>query len=186
MLRLTDSWVWDFWIIREQETYHIFFLYASRALHDPETGHRRASVGHAVSTDLVHWQRVADAVVHGSQPSFDQTATWTGSVVQVEDGRWYMFYTGATVTDEGQLLQQIGLAISDDLSTWYKHDRNPQVTPTPAGTRRSADPTRRGFGSCSARPGRGCAGVRRPSRNGPPRSPACSGGRRRQVRRSPE
>jgi beta-fructofuranosidase len=128
MLRLPDSWVWDFWIIRDQQTYHAFFLYASRALRDPELRHRRAAVGHAVSTDLVNWQRVPDAVVHGSPPSFDQTATWTGSVVQGQDRRWYMFYTGATVTDEGQLHQQIGLAISDDLYTWHKHDRNPLVT----------------------------------------------------------
>ena len=128
MLRLNDSWVWDFWIIREQQTYHAFFLYASRALHDPELRHRRAAIGHAVSTDLVRWERVADAVVHGSAPSFDQTATWTGSVVPGPDGRWYMFYTGATVTDEGQLLQQIGLTISDDLYTWHKYERNPVVT----------------------------------------------------------
>lgn len=131
MLRLPDSWVWDFWIVRDQQTYHAFFLYASRALHDPELRHRRAAVGHAVSTDLVDWQRVADAIVHGSPPSFDQTATWTGSVVQGQDRRWYMFYTGATVTDEGQLLQQIGLAISEDLFTWRKHDRNPLVTADP-------------------------------------------------------
>lgn len=131
MLRLPDSWVWDFWIIRDQQTYHAFFLYASRALHNPELRHRRAAIGHAVSTDLVNWERVADAVVHGSPPSFDQTATWTGSVVQGDDGRWYMFYTGATVTDEGQLLQQIGLTTSDDLYTWHKHDRNPLVTADP-------------------------------------------------------
>ena len=112
MLRLPDSWVWDFWIVRDRQTYHAFFLYASRALQDPELRHRRAAVGHAVSTDFVHWQRVADAHRARQPAHFDQTATWTGSVVQGKDHRWYMFYTGATVTDEGQLLQQIGLAIS--------------------------------------------------------------------------
>lgn len=128
MLRLPDSWVWDFWIIRDQETYHAFFLYASRALHDPEMRHRHASIGHAVSTDLVNWERVADALVHGRPGDFDQTATWTGSVVRGDDKRWYLFYTGATFTDRGQILQQIGLAISDDLHTWHKHDRNPLVS----------------------------------------------------------
>ena len=38
-----------------------------------------------------------------------------------------MFYTGAAVTDEGQLRQQIGLAISTDLSSWHKDDRTPLV-----------------------------------------------------------
>lgn len=127
MLRLPDSWVWDFWIVQDRGTYHAFFLYASRALHDPDLRHRRASVGHAVSTDLVAWQRVPDALVHGGPPSFDQMATWTGSTVQGDDGRWYMFYTGTTMTDEGQLLQQIGLATSDDLFAWHKHEQNPLV-----------------------------------------------------------
>lgn len=49
------------------------------------------------------------------------------SVVQGDDHRWHMFYTGATVTDEGQLLQQIGPAVSDDLYSWHKDDRNPLV-----------------------------------------------------------
>jgi len=91
VLRLPDSWVWDFWIVKDRATFHAFFLYASRALHDPELRHLRASVGHAVSTDLVAWQRVEDALVRGEPPNFDQTATWTGSTVQGDDGRWYMF-----------------------------------------------------------------------------------------------
>lgn len=128
MLRLPDSWVWDFWIIRDQGTYHAFFLYASRALRDPELRHRRASIGHAVSTDLVHWERVADALVRGDLGDFDQTATWTGSVVRGDDARWYLFYTGATFTDEGQIIQRIGLATSEDLYTWHRYDRKPLVS----------------------------------------------------------
>jgi beta-fructofuranosidase len=131
MLRLPDSWVWDFWFVRERGTYHVFFLYASRALHDPRLRHRRAGIGHAVSTDLVRWERVTDAVVRGSPPSFDQGAPWTGSVVQGDDGRWYMFYTGVTVQEEGGLLQQIGLATSDDLDTWHKVEGNPLVRADP-------------------------------------------------------
>src|SRR6478609_7431998 len=127
MFRLPDSWVWDFWIVKDRSTYHLFFLYASRALHDPELRHCRAAIGHAVSTDLSHWERVADAVVRGDPPAFDQTATWTGSVVRGDDRRWYLFYTGATFTEQGQLLQKIGLATSDDLVHWHKHDRNPLV-----------------------------------------------------------
>lgn len=125
MLRLPDSWVWDSWYVRDGDVHHAFFLYASRALHDPDRRHCRAAVGHAVSTDLVTWRRVDDALVHGDAPDFDQTATWTGCVVQGDDDRWYMFYTGVTENPEGRLIQQVGLAVSDDLHTWHKHEANP-------------------------------------------------------------
>ena len=84
---------------RRPSTYHLFFLYASRALHDPTRRHYRAAIGHAVSTDLVHWERVADALVRGDAPAFDDLATWTGSVVRHPDGRWFMFYTGAPLNE---------------------------------------------------------------------------------------
>lgn len=123
MLELPDSWVWDFWHAQDDDgTHHLFFLYASRALGDPNLRHRRAAVGHAVSTDLRTWRRVADALVHGSPPAFDQTATWTGSVVRGDDARWHLFYTGTTLTDEGQLVQQVGHATSADLHGWTKRE----------------------------------------------------------------
>ena len=62
-LSLADSWVWDFWFADDGERYHLFFLRASRALLDPDRRHRRASLGHAVSTDLRHWTLRADALV---------------------------------------------------------------------------------------------------------------------------
>ena len=50
-------------------SYHLFFLYASRALHDPDARHYRASIGHAVSTDLSSWTRIEDALVRGDAPA---------------------------------------------------------------------------------------------------------------------
>lgn len=127
MFRLPDSWLWDFWLAQHGPTYHLFFLHASKALHDPDRRHLRAAVGHAVSTDLVHWEQVADALVHGDAPAFDQTATWTGSVVKGLDGTWSMFYTGTTRLDDGTLVQQVGRATSTDLYHWVKDGRNPLV-----------------------------------------------------------
>jgi len=127
MFRLPDSWVWDFWLAEDSGTYHLFFLHASRALHDPDRRHLRAAVGHAVSKDLITWEQVPDALVHGDSPSFDQTATWTGSVIQGPAGDWYMYYTGTTLTD-GKLVQQIGLATSPDLYHWTKYTGNPVLT----------------------------------------------------------
>jgi beta-fructofuranosidase len=126
MFRLPDSWLWDFWLAEDHGTYHLFFLHASRALHDPDRRHLRAAIGHATSTDLVHWEQVTDALVHGDPGEFDATATWTGSVVQGPEDRWYMFYTGTTATEAG-LIQQIGLATSTDLHHWVKDQRNPLV-----------------------------------------------------------
>ena len=120
MFDLSSSWVWDYWFADDGETYHLFFLYASRALHDPEARHYRASVGHAVSSDLVTWTPVADALVRGEAGTFDDLATWTGSTVRGDDGLWYLFYTGSTLAEGGKNVQTVGYATSADLLTWTK------------------------------------------------------------------
>lgn len=120
MFDLPGSWVWDYWFADDGDTYHLFFLYASRALHDPDARHYRASVGHAVSTDLVTWTQVPDALVRGDAGAFDDLATWTGSTVRGDDGTWYLFYTGSTLAAGGKNVQTIGYATSTDLITWTK------------------------------------------------------------------
>jgi len=97
MLRLEDHWVWDSWYVQEENgCSHAFFLRASRALLDPDLRHQRATIGHAVSTDLRSWRLVADALVPADGPRWDDLATWTGSIVRGPDRRWYMFYTGVS------------------------------------------------------------------------------------------
>ena len=77
-LTLPDHWMWDHWIVDDGERYHLFFLRASRALHDPERRHMNASMGHAVSADARGWELLPDALVHSDGPSFDDKAIWTG------------------------------------------------------------------------------------------------------------
>lgn len=120
MFDLPGSWVWDFWFADDGEQYHLFFLYASRALQDPDARHYRASIGHAVSTDLVSWTQVADALVRSDGPAFDDLATWTGSVVRHPDGTWFLFYTGSSLAADGKNVQRIGYATSPDLEVWTK------------------------------------------------------------------
>ncbi|MFC7615131.1 hypothetical protein ACFQV2_18065 [Actinokineospora soli] len=131
----------------------MYFLKASRALGDPDRRHWHATVGHAVSADLVTWREVADALAPGPPGSFDDVATWTGSVVRSGD-TWHMFYTGAGSAERG-LKQRIGVATSTDLHTWHKHD-GPVLSADPAGTRRCRPPSGRTRRSatrgCSARP----------------------------------
>ncbi|HEU4346984.1 MAG TPA: glycosyl hydrolase family 32 [Actinoplanes sp.] len=138
MLRLPDAWTWDFWFAQEDGVYHLFFLRASRALGDPDRRHFRASVGHAVSTDLRSWTQVADALVAADRPAFDDIATWTGSVVRGPDRRWRMFYTGAGSAEDG-LAQRIGLATSADLTSWQR--AGPVLEPDPRWYERLGDST---------------------------------------------
>ncbi|MDH6589680.1 beta-fructofuranosidase [Streptomyces sp. SAI-133] len=131
MLRLPDHWVWDSWYARDDDgRHHAFFLRASRALLDPDRRHRRASVGHAVSDDLRTWRMCADALVASDGPSWDDLATWTGSVVRGPEGLWYMFYTGVSRAEDG-LVQRIGLAVSNDLQTWRRHGTKALVEADP-------------------------------------------------------
>src|SRR5664279_6169250 len=122
--------MWDFWLADDGELYHLFFLYASRALKNPEARHLRASIGHAVSTDLTDWHRVDDALVRSDPPAFDDVATWTGSVAKHPDGSWFLFYTGGSRT-VGGFAQTIGYATSVDLITWTKNPANPVLEADP-------------------------------------------------------
>jgi beta-fructofuranosidase len=131
MLRLEDHWVWDSWYVQEENgRRHAFFLRASRALLDPDRRHQRATIGHAVSTDLRSWRLVADALLPADGPGWDDLATWTGSVVRGPDRRWYMFYTGVSRAEQG-LVQRIGLATSDDLLIWRRWRTQPLLEPDP-------------------------------------------------------
>lgn len=130
MLRLEDHWVWDSWYVEDGGMHHAFFLRASRALGDPERRHGRASVGHAVSTDLRGWTLEADALVPADEPAWDDQAIWTGSTVRGDDGRWHLFYTGISRA-RGTAWQQIGVAVSDDLVTWRRLGDGPVLSPDP-------------------------------------------------------
>lgn len=121
MLRLASSWTWDFWLADDGRDFHLYFLKASRALHDPDRRHWRATIGHAVSSDLRTWTEVDDALVPSDGPAWDDLATWTGSVVQGDDGLWRMFYTGVDRAGQG-LVQRIGVAVSENLYEWHRAD----------------------------------------------------------------
>ncbi len=130
MLRLADHWVWDSWGAHDGDHHHLFFLRASRALHDPHRRHLRASVGHARSTDLSSWELLPDALVTSDGPSWDDQATWTGSVVRAPDGSWRMFYTGVSRAEQG-LVQRVGVAASTDLVDWHRVGDGPLLEADP-------------------------------------------------------
>ncbi len=119
MFRLAASWVWDFWIADDGNDFHLFFLKAPRALKDPDRRHWHATIGHATSGDLRTWTEHEDALLPSDVPAFDDLATWTGSVVREDAGRWRMFYT-AVSRAEGGVNQRISSVVSDDLFTWRR------------------------------------------------------------------
>ena len=118
-LRLEDRWTWDFWFAVDGREVHVFYLQAPRSLGDPDLRHHRATVGHAVSTDLRSWTVLPDALAAGPAGAFDDLATWTGCVVRHGD-RWQMFYTGVSGAEEGRV-QRVGRASSADLVHWERH-----------------------------------------------------------------
>ena len=119
MLKLNDSWVWDSWYVFDGENHHAFFLRASRALGDPHRRHRQPYIGHAISRDLRNWTLLQDAIAISDPPAFDSWTTWTGSVIKGDDGLWWMFYTGTSREDGGDV-QKVGAARSNDLISWVK------------------------------------------------------------------
>lgn len=123
MLKLDDEWLWDFWVADDGDRFHLFYLHASTSLGDADRRHRGARIGHAVSADLRDWDVVGDVFDVGSQGAFDETATWTGSVVRGEDGLWRMFYTGARFLGDWpdpRNIETVGVATSVDLYRWSK------------------------------------------------------------------
>ncbi|MCC5032137.1 glycoside hydrolase family 68 protein [Streptomyces sp. WAC 00631] len=119
---LDDHWVWDFWLADSGGLHHLYYLHAPRSLGDQHLRHRNAAIGHAVSTDLRHWDDLGPVLGPGGPGDHDETATWTGSVVRGPDGRWRMFYTGARFPVSGSAanIETIGVAVSADLRTWTK------------------------------------------------------------------
>ncbi len=122
--RLDNHWVWDFWLADDGTDFHLFYLHAPKSLEDPELRHRNARIGHATSSDLITWTDHGEVLGPGARGSFDETATWTGSVVRGDDGMWRMFYTGAVFAAEDSAVnvESIGVATSEDLFSWTKRD----------------------------------------------------------------
>lgn len=125
MLQLPDHWLWDHWILENDEYLDLFFLRASRALLDPRLRHGRASIGHARSTDALHWEVLPDALISGEFSSFDDRATWTGCAIRRKSGGIRLFYTGNSFSDGESFVQRISWADSDDGITFHKTTRSP-------------------------------------------------------------
>lgn len=129
MLKIAHKWVWDFWFAQDGPDYHVFYLQAPRELGDENLRHWHAVIGHAVSTDLTHWQILPDAFCPSEGAAWDDYLTWTGSITK-SAGTWYFYYTGGCRSEYGKV-QRIGLATSRDLLNWIRYPGNPLIRCNP-------------------------------------------------------
>ena len=118
-LALDDKWIWDSWYAHDGQRWHGYFLQADKSLGDPDLRHFNVSQGHAVSDDLVNWEHKGTCLKPAPKPAWDDTTTWTGSVIQGPDGLWHLFYTGGGSAEKG-LYQRIGHATSTDMHSWER------------------------------------------------------------------
>jgi len=104
-----DRVLHDTWVYLDGDTVHLFYL-------APQIGNRsHRLVGHAVSSDWLHWEELPFIELTGSAGSWDSGRIGTGHVFRYDDGRYCMAYTGRIDPQE-----DIGLATSRDLLHWEK------------------------------------------------------------------
>ncbi len=121
---------WDTWYCIQNDTNEIHAFY----LQDLRPGSTRTrfeadSLGHAVSYNLLDWEELPSAITPEPAGEIGDLTNWTGSTIE-HNGTYYMFYTIRSSFGQGKE-QQIGLAISGDMTDWKKYEGNPVITPDP-------------------------------------------------------
>ena len=123
---LPGQYIGDSWYHIANGVIHCFFLTAPETIPIQERWNHW-DIGHAVSTDLFHWEYVGLALEKGGAGAWDSQKLATGSVI-AWDRRFWMAYTGIVNVD-GYWQPRIGIAVSNDLNSWEKLDVNPITEP---------------------------------------------------------
>ena len=97
--------VLDHCLVEDGGLIHLFYLRGNPAI----------DIGHATTTDFVHWEMRPPLLSPGAPGEFDDKALWAPHVIR-HNNFWYMFYTGVN----SLLSQQSGLAAGLDLDNWFK------------------------------------------------------------------
>lgn len=112
------------WAIVEGDTIYLFYA------GDNETGRRQIRLATAPVSDPTNFTFCGVAVGNGEDGSFDYAWSVLPHVVKLEEGRYFMLYSGNC--GHGQGLSQfpgLGAAWSSDLIHWKKYAHNPAVLP---------------------------------------------------------
>ncbi len=115
--------LWDTTLIHDGERFHLFHIAGN-------------GLGHAISTDLAHWEELPGFELKGPDGSWNADGAYlTGDIVFFE-GQWRLF-AGAMVPDSPTLY---GLFSSPDLQAWTPHPDNPVLCPLGPYYRQTASP----------------------------------------------
>ena len=100
--------------------YHLFFQYNPYSTHW-DTMHW----GHVKTRDFIRWERLPCALA--PDKSYDKDGCFSGSAVELRDGRHLLMYTGVRKTDDGDEFQTQCIAFGDG-TNYEKYDGNPVIT----------------------------------------------------------
>jgi hypothetical protein len=117
----------DHYLLKNAGVWHLFYA----ELLGPAGPNK---IGHAVSTDLIHWTEHATVLSPGGAP-WRSFQVWAPSVIALPSGGWRMFYTGQN--DAGS--EVIGSLTSSDLDTWTPDSPDPAYVPPPGWVRWGSD-----------------------------------------------
>jgi predicted GH43/DUF377 family glycosyl hydrolase len=105
----------DHCVVEENGLYHLFYL----------RGNPAVNIGHATTTDFVHWNVLPPVLQTGV---WDNKALWAPQLYRpAGSSGWFMYYTGVNTVSS----QQTGVAFSSDLANWFKYP-DPVYHPDPS------------------------------------------------------
>ena len=138
---------WDTWYCPKKGTdeIHAFYLQTRRP-GSQRTAREEASIGHAVSVNLLDWTELPPIIPPEPPGEIGDLQSWTGSTIE-HNGRYYMYYTMRSSQDAYKV-QCIGVAVSDDLMTWEKYSGNPVIEPDPRWYNTKDNPAIHGLVCC--------------------------------------
>lgn len=109
----------EFAFVRDDDgLFHLFYMRHNMYAENEDT---EKDIGHAISTDLMHWTQL-DSVLMVQPGTWDSSHVWAPTIIR--DGpTWYMFYAGvANQPFPWNWYQRIGVATSTDLMHWRHYD----------------------------------------------------------------
>ena len=118
----------DHMLLKNAGVWHLFYTELSGAATPVDR------IGHASSTDLVHWTE-RPTVIAAGDPGWTQSGTWAPHVVPAPSGGWVLLFAGQNVAGSEVILAMT----SGDLDNWQLAPNNPVFIPSTTWARWGPD-----------------------------------------------